>query len=168
MVSSPPKSSESTSTIPIPPPTATPGEVRTYFSTLLSTHHDLSQATATEAASKWTLGRGEEMSSFDIETYRQIIGWETGTILFGHVNRHNSSKPSSKAPVSQTSRKKPKQDIFGMDPGLALVYGTYVSMILLAVLAYREPDNDRAAAMLIIGVLLAMGFGTSYAIYYFG
>ncbi|KAK0118325.1 hypothetical protein ONS95_012619 [Cadophora gregata] len=120
--SKPPESSNSTSpTIPVPPTSATPSEVRTYFSTLLSTLHSAPAKNAEEIASKWKLGRGEEMLSFDIETYREIFGREAGTVLFRHVNRKDAKKGASTT-VHSSQRERPKRDIFGLEPGCELIF----------------------------------------------
>ncbi|PVH83250.1 hypothetical protein DL98DRAFT_413164 [Cadophora sp. DSE1049] len=126
-MTTPPSKSPDASTSPspsilIPPPSATPSEVRTYFTTLLSNLHSVPTSDAKGTASKWKLGRGEEMLSFDIETYRQIFGWEAGTALFGHVNATKSKKGAGNPKGQSSERERPKRDIFGLEPGCESIY----------------------------------------------
>ena len=116
MTSSPKTPGHATSPISVPLQSARPSEVQTYFTSLLSTLHSVPASEAREIASKWKLGRGQEMSSFDVETYRQIFGWEAGTILFGHANGAKVKKGSG-GKVQLNEKDKPKKDIFGLEPG---------------------------------------------------
>jgi hypothetical protein len=70
---------------PFPPPSATPPEVRTYFTALLSTLHSGPEPDAEKIASKWSFGRGSELRYYDLSTFREIFGFEAGTVLFGHA-----------------------------------------------------------------------------------
>ncbi|KAG4411939.1 hypothetical protein IFR04_014913 [Cadophora malorum] len=101
---------------PIPTPSATPSEVQIYFTSLLSTLHSVPANEAQEIALKWKLGRGQEMSSFSVDTYRQIFGWEAGTVLYGHVNGTKANKRSG-TKLQPTEKDRPKTDIFGLEPG---------------------------------------------------
>ena len=81
----PERMSNQTPSPTIPPPTTTPSEVRTYFSTLLTTHHSVPEPDAKKIASKWQFGRGSELQYYDLSTFREIFGVEAGTVLFGHA-----------------------------------------------------------------------------------
>ncbi|KAH9209784.1 hypothetical protein DL95DRAFT_371756 [Leptodontidium sp. 2 PMI_412] len=165
----PPQSIDSTSPIPLPPPTATPSEVRTYFTTLLTTLHGLDEAKAREIASRWNLGRGEELRSYDIDSYHAIFGWEPGTVFFGHVNRKQKQtvRAGVDGKVKPSERDRTKRDIFGLEPGLSLIYICFFAMLGLAWNAYVEPDDMRAAAMATISGMFLLSFGASYCIFYF-
>jgi hypothetical protein len=63
-----------------PTDAATPAEVRTYFSTLLSQKHQSSQAEAHDMVKLWRYVTGAEVKSFSIDTYRGIFDHEIGTL----------------------------------------------------------------------------------------
>merc|ERR1712093_18196 len=167
MTSSPKTPGHATSPISVPLQSARPSEVQTYFTSLLSTLHSVPASEAREIASKWKLGRGQEMSSFDVETYRQIFGWEAGTILFGHANGAKVKKGSG-VKVQLNEKDKTKKDIFGLEPGLSIIYLCFFSTIFLGWRAYIEADDARAGFMAMFAGMLLMGFGASYCIFYFG
>jgi hypothetical protein len=106
-------------TPPLPSLSATPSEVRTYFTTLLTTLHFVSEPEAQEIAAKWRIGRGSELRSYDLTIFREIFGVEAGTVLFDYVKSENG--PASKVVGSKQSgfvrKQKPDRDIFGFTPG---------------------------------------------------
>jgi hypothetical protein len=57
-------------------------EVREYFEHVLVHEYSIPDNFASKYASKWTYGKGKEVASFDIETYRQIFGTQIGSILY--------------------------------------------------------------------------------------
>lgn len=102
--------------LPAPSPSSTPTEVRTYFTTLLTTLHGVPEPEAQAIAAKWRLGRGTELRSYDLTTFREIFGVEAGTVLYGHVK--GVIAPTSPPLRSVRARnERPEKDIFGFTPG---------------------------------------------------
>lgn len=137
-MTSPSKTPEHASSpaIPVPTPSATPSEVQTYFTSLLSTLHSVTANEAREIASKWKLGRGQEMSSFDVDTYRQIFGWEAGTVLFGHVNGTKAKKGSG-TKIQPSEKDRPERDIFGLEPGCE---SPFQGFLMIRIQKSNEPN----------------------------
>jgi len=111
----------STPTPTRPPPTATPSEVRAYFSTLLTALHSVPKSEAEKIAAKWQFGRGSELKYYDLSTFREIFGVEAGTVLFGHA-RGELNGDGAKAVVNGGNglvlkKGKVEKDIFGVTPG---------------------------------------------------
>ncbi|KAE9363130.1 hypothetical protein N431DRAFT_433337 [Stipitochalara longipes BDJ] len=112
---------------PTPPaPTATPAEVRTYFSTVLTTLHSVPKSDAEKIAAKWQFGRGSELRYYDLSTFREIFGVEAGTVLFGHARGELSGDSGKEVRnrggernvvVVKKGRVKHERDIFGVTPG---------------------------------------------------
>jgi hypothetical protein len=105
-----------------PPPTATPAEVRTYFTHILTTLHFVPDVDARKIAAKWQFGRGSELKYYDQATFREIFGWEAGTVLCGHARGElKAGKGSNKTSVAVvddgTVNNRPEKDIFGLTPG---------------------------------------------------
>jgi len=102
------------------PPTqdATPTEVRSWFTTLLCDLHGVPETEATEIASKWRFGRGSELTYYDVDTFRNILGGEAGTILFGHAR--TELRTDKRGPTGGVNPPRKKKDIFGLTPGCEL------------------------------------------------
>lgn len=68
----------------LPPDSAIPAEVRTYFTSLLSQNFHLPPKEAEILAQAWKYGTGAQVYRFSIDTYRGIFGAELGTMLYRH------------------------------------------------------------------------------------
>ncbi|CZR62582.1 uncharacterized protein PAC_12479 [Phialocephala subalpina] len=105
----------------LPPTYATPTAVRDFLATLLRDHHAVPESEVREMASKWRLGRGSELVSIGVETYRAILGAEVGAILFGHArkvsgNQKQGQNQTDSAGNRPKRKEVPKTDIFGLEP----------------------------------------------------
>lgn len=69
----------------IPPPTATPVEVRDYLASLLKNKHSLPEDHARRVVSRWTLGTGRELRNYTPQMYLDILGHEEGWFLYRDV-----------------------------------------------------------------------------------
>jgi hypothetical protein len=68
--------------IPVPPSSASPQEVRTYFSSILAQNHSVPEAEAPQLVKDWKYGTGAEVETVDVETHRAIFGAEIGSLLW--------------------------------------------------------------------------------------
>jgi hypothetical protein len=68
--------------IPLPPSSASPQEVRAYFSSILAQNHSVPEAEAAQLVKEWKYGTGAEVKTLDVETYRAIFGAEIGSLLW--------------------------------------------------------------------------------------
>ncbi|TGO46110.1 hypothetical protein BCON_0344g00020 [Botryotinia convoluta] len=69
----------------VPPLDATSFTVREYISHILHNHYDVPKNEAENLAAQWEYGRGPELRTFDVDTFRSIFGVEAGTLLFAYV-----------------------------------------------------------------------------------
>lgn len=111
------------SELPLPPSDAPPSVVRAYFSEILSKHHDVPSAEAIAITAQWRVGRGSELTYYDIETFRAIFGAEIGTLLFGYARKELKTSRAPSAGLgkgvkkSEEGAKATERDIFGLTPG---------------------------------------------------
>jgi hypothetical protein len=68
--------------IPLPPSSASPEEVRAYFSSILAQNHPVPGAEAAQLVKEWKYGTGAEVRTLDVATYRAIFGAEIGSLLW--------------------------------------------------------------------------------------
>jgi hypothetical protein len=97
---------------------AQPEAVRTYFHTILTELHNVSEQEAVSIASHWKYGRGSEISYYDIDTYRSIFGPEVGNLLYGHARQElRKGRRGPSQGTGKASRTQPQVDLFGQEPG---------------------------------------------------
>lgn len=70
----------------LPPPTATPKEVREYIISILKNRHDLPVDHVRRVAAKWRVGTGNELRSYTPQMYLSIFGREYGWMLYREIN----------------------------------------------------------------------------------
>ena len=104
---------------------ATPSEVRTYFTSLLSQNFHLPPEEAEILAQAWKYGTGAQVHRFSIDTYRGIFGAEMGTLLY----RHHFPRPFDRIaynfgviPKSRENVRARKPDIKAKNPGQTNVF----------------------------------------------
>ncbi|USW46902.1 hypothetical protein Slin15195_G002210 [Septoria linicola] len=71
---------------PLPPSKAFPAEVREFLTQLLVVTRNLETAEAEAIASKWKLGRGDDLWYYDKEMFRHLFGTEGGWALHSEVD----------------------------------------------------------------------------------
>lgn len=69
----------------LPPPTATPDEVRDYLTSLLKNKHSVPDDHARRVVARWTLGTGRELRNYTPQMYLDIFGREEGWFLYRDV-----------------------------------------------------------------------------------
>lgn len=67
--------------IPTPPPNASPEQIRTYLSHLLTTKRRLPEEYVLPVVANWKLGSGQELRSYSPAMYLRIFGHEDGWII---------------------------------------------------------------------------------------
>lgn len=83
---------ESTRVI-LPPPAATPNEIRQFLVTLLVSTRHLEIAVARRIANQWTLGTGQDLRSYPFQLFREIFaGEEEAWVIFKEVRLLMSSE----------------------------------------------------------------------------
>lgn len=68
--------------IPTPPPNASPEQIRTYLSHLLTTKRRLPEEYVLPVVANWKLGSGQELRSYSPAMYLRIFGHEDGWIIY--------------------------------------------------------------------------------------
>lgn len=89
------------------PPDAPPSAVREYLAQYLAEKYNVPIKVAGDLVSPWKIGWGNELSYYDLETFRSLFGSEIGAILYHHVNCTRSRCASSHN--CTTEEKKPGQ-----------------------------------------------------------
>lgn len=69
----------------LPNANASAETVRDYLCLLLTGEFQLSDQSALDVAKNWRYGRGYELRKFDAETFRALLGTETGAIVHSRV-----------------------------------------------------------------------------------
>lgn len=69
----------------LPPPSATPDEVRDFLAQLLTTKRNLPQDQVRRIVAKWTIGTGVELRSYPASMFLDIFGREDGWITYREV-----------------------------------------------------------------------------------
>lgn len=112
---------KSTSSIPIPPRLdASPAGVRQYMTDILHSVYHVPLQDATAFASNWRYGRGRELGLYDLSTFQSIFGGEVGALLYHYIAAQGtlfSNSPYHTAHISDSSKLKQKEDLFGMRQG---------------------------------------------------
>lgn len=111
-MSSPPKMAQKPGIPQLPRRDAPAATVREYLEAILIDCFSTARPEAIEIAAKWRFGRGAELTSFKIEEYRAIFGFEAGTILFRHIyGKEIPPKLESKSEDDLV-----KKNFFGQEP----------------------------------------------------
>ncbi|KAK6606993.1 hypothetical protein H4I96_02399 [Botrytis cinerea] len=161
------------STAPSPPPLdATPLAVREYISHILHNHYDVPTQEAENLAAQWKYGRGSELRTFDVDVFRSIFGVEAGTMLFAYVRKElGSLKASSSGTLAGGgTAQRAEKDIFGLTPGLSIVYLTLGFSVAFGYLLWSGIETARSEklqAQTFLGLISFVGFLVSYMMYYF-
>ncbi|KAF7862788.1 uncharacterized protein EAF02_010337 [Botrytis sinoallii] len=158
--------------VPVPPLDAPSSTVREYISHILHHHYDVPKDKAETLAAQWKYGRGAELRTFDVDTFRSIFGVEAGTLLFAYVMKELglSKANSSKKLAGGGTPQRAERDIFGLTPGLSLVYLTLGLSVAFGVILWSEMGTARFEKIQVL-IFLAMfsfvAFLVSYLVYYF-
>lgn len=64
-----------------------PATVRAYFATILHERHGLPENEAAGIVAAWKLGRGAELATYDLQTFRDLFGSETGMLLYTYAQQ---------------------------------------------------------------------------------
>ncbi|TGO54094.1 hypothetical protein BOTNAR_0277g00090 [Botryotinia narcissicola] len=106
----------------VPPPDATSFTVREYISHILHNHYDVPKHEAEDLATQWKYGRGSELRTFDVDTFRSIFGVEVGTLLFEYVRKELglSKAGSNEKLAGGGAAHRAEKDIFGITPGFTI------------------------------------------------
>ncbi|KAH6703204.1 hypothetical protein BKA61DRAFT_619114 [Leptodontidium sp. MPI-SDFR-AT-0119] len=156
----------------LPSHDATPSTVRAYFARVLCDRHDVPREEAENIAAKWRYGRGSEVAYYDVDTFRSIFGGEAGNLLFGYARkelRTSGASPSSRLGRGEVVGKC-RKDIFGMTPGLSIVYLFFGLSILFGFRVWFEMNKENTDRVLGLGTICGccfLGFLFSYTVYYF-
>lgn len=70
----------------LPPPNATPDEVRDYLASLLRNKHNLADDHVRRVVASWTIGTGRELRTYTPHMYLGIFGREDGWALYRDIN----------------------------------------------------------------------------------
>merc|ERR1712080_19838 len=70
----------------LPPPNATPDEVRDYLASLLRNKHNLADDHVRRVVACWTIGSGRELRTYTPHMYLGIFGREDGWALYRDIN----------------------------------------------------------------------------------
>lgn len=70
----------------LPPPNATPDEVREYLASLLRSKHHLPDDHVRRVVACWTIGTGRELRTYTPHMYLGIFGREDGWALYRDIN----------------------------------------------------------------------------------
>ncbi|KAI0174614.1 hypothetical protein BJ166DRAFT_621076 [Pestalotiopsis sp. NC0098] len=148
-------------------PGSPPSAVRAYLIAILRERHGVSESEATRIAAGWSFGRGAELMSSDIETFRGLFGSEFGDILFTYTGEDLSQdEVMSRGVASQ-----PRKNLFGVDPSFVLVESLFLVTVIFALIAYQQYDPIHSVAIReVLGTkyfISACGFVLLYALCYF-
>lgn len=106
----------------LPPLDATSSAIRSYFVQVLQNHYDVPKTEAEDIAARWQYSRGRELRSYDIDTFRAILGVEAGSLLFAYIKKETkmAKSPSNLEIGKKQVVEKKSKDIFGLTPGCKL------------------------------------------------
>lgn len=103
-----------------PPDESPPATVRAYFATLLHERHGVPEDEAASIAAAWRLGRGAELATYDLQTFRDLFGSETGMLLYTYArNGLNITTTGSTARGAATQQRPAAAHLttlLGVDP----------------------------------------------------
>ncbi|TGO31013.1 hypothetical protein BPAE_0002g01060 [Botrytis paeoniae] len=156
----------------VPPLDATSLTVREYISHILHNHYDVPKDEAENLAAQWKYGRGSELRTFDVDTFRSIFGVEAGTLLFAYLRKElgPSKAGSNKKLTDGGAAQRAERDIFGLTPGLSIVYLTLGFTIAFGFTLWFEMGTAHPVKIEVLcffAVISFIGFLISYLIYYF-
>jgi hypothetical protein len=100
-------------TLERPRPDSPASTVRAYLTAILHQHHGVTESEATRIAAAWKVGRGAELMSYDVQTFRDLFGSEVGMLLFTFV-QGDSHQGEAKAPRIASQR---RRTLFEVEPG---------------------------------------------------
>ncbi|KAF5879588.1 uncharacterized protein Bfra_006795 [Botrytis fragariae] len=131
----------------VPPLDATALTVREYISHILHNHYDVPKHEAESLATQWKYGRGSELRTFDVDVFRSIFGVEAGTLLFAYLR--NELGPlkagSNKKLAGGGAAQRAERDIFGLTPGLSIVYLTLTFSVVFGFTLWYEMGTASSA-----------------------
>ncbi|KAL4785969.1 hypothetical protein BJX76DRAFT_322681 [Aspergillus varians] len=123
----------------IPDPSATPEEVRSYLTHILTTKYTTDPEFAKEASASWKIGRGAELHSGNLAYFQQIFGNEVGFCLFQTVLE---------------ARQKAWQNSY---LGIACIAGSYLSLAWTIWWLIKSPSGQRSSppiSVLVYGICM--------------
>lgn len=85
----------------VPPPEASPAEVRAYLFDILINAHDATPDFAREAADRWKLGRGWDLRDLSAERYGLTLGDDVGPYLLKTVERDLAENIASETAAAE-------------------------------------------------------------------
>ncbi|TGO10507.1 hypothetical protein BTUL_0133g00140 [Botrytis tulipae] len=156
----------------VPPLDATSFTVREYISHILYNHYDVPKHEAEDLATQWKYGRGSELRTFDVDTFRSIFGAEVGTLLFEYVRKELglSKAGSNEKLAGGGAAQRAEKDIFGITPGLSIVYltlGFSVAFAFTLGSQWGTASSAKIEALSLFTMLSFIGFLVCYLVYYF-
>lgn len=100
-------------TLQRPQPDSPTSAVRAYLVAILRERYGVPLSEATRIAAGWSHGRGPELMSSDIETFRDLFGSEFGAQFFTYLREDLSQDEVMARGVAS----QPPRTLFGVDPG---------------------------------------------------
>ncbi|KAL7894207.1 hypothetical protein HDV63DRAFT_390066 [Trichoderma sp. SZMC 28014] len=151
----------------LPAGDANPPIVRKYLANILHFSYNVPAEHAEALVSGWQYGRGRELVHYDIATFRQIFGAEVGALLYHHManKSHISTAPSSRMDNSMA-----KKDLFGLPPGVTIMYLFLTICIisgLLACIQILKGSSDYVGNMLKLSGFFFIAFMYLYIMIYY-
>lgn len=104
-----------------------PATVRAYLASLLHERHGVPEDEAAGIADAWRLGRGAELATYDLQTFRDMFGSETGALLYMYARDGlNSITTDDTARGAAAAQRRPAAathltTLLGVDPLCKLV-----------------------------------------------
>ncbi|THV44721.1 hypothetical protein BGAL_0589g00080 [Botrytis galanthina] len=156
----------------VPPLDATSFTVREYISHILHNQYDVPKHEAEDLAAQWKYGRGSELRTFDVDTFRSIFGAEAGTLLFEYVRKEldPSKTGSNKELACGGAAQRAEKDIFGITPGLSIIYLMLGFSVTFAFTLWSEwgtASSAKIEALSLFTMFSFIGFLFCYLVYYF-
>ncbi|KAI0965901.1 hypothetical protein F4678DRAFT_467036 [Xylaria arbuscula] len=143
----------------------------------LATVHGVPEDEAASIATAWSLGRGTEPATYDLQTFRDLFGSDAGMLLYKYARDSGLDNATTDDAVRRVpAQQRPTtagphfRTLFDVDPLFMLIEFLFLATVFFALMAFRDyyPEQETSVnAVLTSCQFLAMcAFVIAYILYF--